>query len=76
MLVRDTSWQAREYSPENKEGYVFIIREKLEQEEDYLLPHSWVDIKAYIIISSFDPIRSNWDCHGAFKIICILAKGW
>ena len=63
--MRATGGQARERSPKNKEGYIFIIKEKVGREEDHLLPHSWVDIKAYISSSSFDPIWSNWDCHGA-----------
>ena len=63
MLVRNTSRQARECSPENKEGYVFIIKEKVDWEENHL-SHSWVDVKAYLISSSFDPIWSNWECHG------------
>ena len=29
MLVRDTSRQAREHSPENTEGYIFITKEKV-----------------------------------------------
>ena len=58
MPVRDTSRQAREHSPEDKEGYVFVIK------EDHPLPHFWVDVKAYVIISSFDPILFNWGCHG------------
>ena len=29
MLVRDTSRQAGEHSPENTEGYIFIIKEKV-----------------------------------------------
>ena len=57
--------QAREHScPRNKEGYVFIIKEKVGREEDYLLPHPWVDFKADIISSSFHLIWLNWDCHG------------
>ena len=75
MLVRDTSGQAREHSPENKEGYIFIIKEKVGRGEDNLLPHFWADVKAYILSSSFDPIWSNWDCHGAIYIICIVAEG-
>lgn len=65
MLVRDTNGQAREHSsPKNKAGYVFIIKEKVGRGEDHLLPHFVVDIKAYIISSSFGPIWSKWDCHG------------
>ena len=63
--MRDTSGLARERSsPEKKEGYIFIIKEKVGRGEDNLLPHSWVDVKAYIISSSFGPLRFNWDCHG------------
>ena len=58
MPVRDTSRQAREHSPEIKEGYIFIIKEKVEWEENHL-SHSWVDVKAYLISSSFDCIWSN-----------------
>ena len=35
MLVRDTSGQASECNPENKEGYVFVIKEKVGRGEDY-----------------------------------------
>ena len=54
--MRDSSGQARERSPKNEEGYVFIIKEKVGRGEDHLLPHSWADVKAYIISSFFDPI--------------------
>ena len=63
-------------SPENKEGYIFIIKEKAGREEDHLLPHSWVDIKASIISSSFGPLWFTQDGHDAIQIICLLAKGW
>ena len=63
--MRATGGQARERSPKNKEGYIFIIKEKVGREEDHLLPHFWVDIKAYIISSSFDPVWSNGDGHDA-----------
>ena len=63
--MRDTSGPAREGSSENKEGYIFITEERVERGEDHLLPHSWAEIKAYSIGSSFDPIWFNWDCHGA-----------
>ena len=63
--MRETSGQARERSPENKEGYIFIIQGKVGRGEDHLPPHSSVDVKAYIISSSFDPVRFNRDCHGA-----------
>ena len=33
--------------------------------EDHLLPHSWADVKAYIISLSFSPISFNWNCYGA-----------
>lgn len=63
--MRDTSKLAKEYSsPEDKEGYIFIIKEKAEQGEE-LLPHFQVDVKAYIIGSSFDPMWFNQGCHGA-----------
>lgn len=55
--MRDTSGRARENSPENKEGYIFIIKEKVRRGEDYpLLSNLGVDVKAYIISSSFDPL--------------------
>ena len=63
--MRDTSWTAGEHSPENKEGYIFIIKEKVGRGEHHLLPQSWADVKAYIISSSFDPSWSNPDCLGA-----------
>ena len=56
---------AKEHSPENKEGYIFIIKENVRREEDHLLPHFGVDIKAYIISSSIDPIWFNQDHQGA-----------
>lgn len=59
-LVRDTSRQARECSPESKECYIFIVKKKKWGSED-----SWVDAKVYIISSFFGPIWSNWDCRGA-----------
>ena len=37
MLVTHTSGRARERSLENKVGYIFIIKEKVGREEDYLL---------------------------------------
>ena len=55
MLVRDTSGQTRERSPENKEGYIFIIKEKGGKGEDRPLPHFWLDVKACILSSSFNP---------------------
>ena len=58
MIVRDTNSLAGEHSTENKEGYIFIIKEKVEWEENHL-SHSWVDVKAYLISSSFDCIWSN-----------------
>ena len=63
--MRVTSGPAREHSPEYKEGCFFIIKENVGRGEDHLLPHSWADVKAYIISSSFRPIWFNWDCHGA-----------
>ena len=48
--MRDSSGQARECRPENKEGYTFIIKEKVGRGEDHPLPQSWADPKA----SSFD----------------------
>ena len=33
--MRDTSGQASECNPENKEGYVFVIKEKVGRGEDY-----------------------------------------
>ena len=62
--MRDTSELAKECSPENKEGYIFIIKIKMERGEDHLLPRSWADVKIHIISSSFDPAWSKWDCHG------------
>ena len=56
MLVRDTG---QESSSKNKEGNIFITKEKVGREEGHLLPHSWVDIKAYIVTSSCNPIWSN-----------------
>ena len=62
----NASRQARELSgPQNKEGYSFIIKETAGRGEDHLLPHFWADTKADIISSSFGPMWSNQDCHGA-----------
>ena len=44
--MRDSSGQARERSPENKEGYIFIIKEKVRRGEDHLLPQSEADVKS------------------------------
>ena len=64
--MTDTSGLTRERSSlENKEGYIFIIKEKAGRGEDHLLSHSWADVKAYIISLSFGPIWFNGDCHGA-----------
>ena len=65
--MRATSRQARECSPENKEGYIFIMKEKVGRGEDHFLPHFWVDVKAYIISSSFNPVSSN--CHGTVMVL-------
>ena len=63
-FVRYTSREARECSPQNKEGYIFTIKKKgNERREDYHLPDSWADFKAYIISSSFDSVWFNWDYH-------------
>ena len=64
--MRDTSGLARECSsPENKECYIFIIKEEVGRGEHHLLPHSWADVKAYIITSSFGPMWFNSDGHGS-----------
>ena len=61
--MRDPGRQAKEHSPENKEGYICIIQEKVRR-VNHLLPHIWIDVKAYIIRSSFNSIWSHWGCHG------------
>ena len=33
--------------------------------QDHLLPHSWADVKTYIISFSFGSLWSNQACHGA-----------
>ena len=33
MLVKDTGRQAKEHSPQNKEGYIFIIKKNWKGEE-------------------------------------------
>ena len=62
LLVQDIcerhQWAGK---AQNKEDYIFIIKEKVGRGEDHLLPHFWVDIKAYIITSSFDPTWFNGD---------------
>ena len=50
MLVRDGSGQAKGHSPENKDGYIFIIKEKMGRGQDHLLPHFWVDIKVTSLV--------------------------
>ena len=61
--MRDSSRQAKERSLENTEGYTFIIKEKVDVERTTFFPHFWVNVKAYIISFSFDPILSNGDLH-------------
>ena len=57
--------QVVERAVPEEEGYLFIIVGKVGRGEDHLLPHFRADVKAHIISSFFDPIWSNWDCHGA-----------
>ena len=54
--------------PENLPGYSFIIREKWEQEEDHLFPHSWVDVMP---ASSAPP--PGWA--GEFSYPCMVKLG-
>ena len=42
--------------PENKKGYIFLIKDKVGEREDHLLLHFGKDIEAYIISSSLVPI--------------------
>lgn len=42
----DSNGQARESSPKNREGYIFIIKEKVRKGEDHLLPQSLADVKS------------------------------
>ena len=66
--MRYTSRQARQHSPENKEGYIFIIREKMERQgEDHPLPHFWIDVKVYIISSCLDPYGLSGSVTGLLK---------
>ena len=51
--------------PKNKKGYIFIIIKKIQTGEGHLLPNFSVDVKAYIISSSFNLIWSNQACHDA-----------
>ena len=44
MLVRDTNGLAGDLSTENKEGYIFIVKEEVGSEVDYL-PHFGVDVQ-------------------------------
>ena len=44
--MRDSRGQATERSPENKEGYIFIIKEEVRREEDHLLPQPEADVKS------------------------------
>ena len=73
--MRNTSSQIRECSPGNKKGYIFIIKEKVGRIEDHFLPHFGVDIKAYIISSSFDPICSTGVAMVQFKSYVYYQKG-
>ena len=51
--MRDTKGLAKECSsPENKEGCVFIIKEKV----GLSFPSFLSDVKVYVISFSFDPI--------------------
>lgn len=45
MLVRDTNSLAGEHSTENKEGYIFIVKEKVGSGVDHL-PYFGVEFKA------------------------------
>ena len=47
--MRDTSGQQGSIAPREK-SYIFIIKRKVRREEDYLLHHPYVDVKAYIIV--------------------------
>ena len=49
-------WQRNAAAPKDKEGYIFIIKEKVGRGEDHCLTHFWVDVKAYSLSSSLDPI--------------------
>ena len=75
MLVRDGSGQAKEHSPENKDGYIFIIKEKMGRGQDHLLPHFWVDIKAYIISSSLTLYGLTRTAMALFKSYVYHQKG-
>jgi len=37
--MTDTSRQAREHHPKNKQGFIFIIKAKVGRGEDHLIPH-------------------------------------
>ena len=64
--MRDPSRQAREHSPENNEGYIFIIQEKVRR-VNHLLHHFWTDVKAYIISSPFYVIWSDGTIMALFE---------
>ena len=76
-IQQETKWQVKseiigidtceKYKRAGKEDYIFQINEKVRKGENHFLLHSWADVKAYIISSSFDPIWSNQDCHSVFK---------
>ena len=59
--------QARECRPKNRQGCIFIIKEKVGRGEDHLHFHFWVGVKAYIISFPFDSMQSHWDSHEIFK---------
>ena len=59
--------------PENQEGYVFMVKEKVRR-GDHPLPQPEADVRSFVS-SSFDPTGSDWNCHGAAYFICLLAKG-
>ena len=58
--MRDTSRQAGNgVSLLRREWYVSIVEERTGKGEDHLLPRSWVDVKACIFSSPFDPVWSG-----------------
>lgn len=69
MLVR-YMWADKGAQPQEQKGLQFNNLRHSGRGESHLLPHSWVDSKAYITSSSFDPYDLTR------TVICIIAKGW
>ena len=61
--------------PREQRGLWFYNQRNTGRGEGHLLPHFQVDIKAYIISSSFNSIWSIWNCQMLFKSYVYQQKG-